>query len=424
MAETKESSKTSAKIASSNDVIETKAKPIFGSRRSQILTIVLALIVSIICGFLGGWLFNNSSATSQAGGPVSAPKQQEVVTSESQLISQIARTVGKSVVSIDVVSQSQPSGGDFGGLFGFGLGGGANSTQEDAGTGIILNKDGLIITNRHVIPDGTTNVSVTLSDGTTFKNVKVLGKTNSGSSLDIAFLKIQDLKGTTLTPASLGDSSKVDVGDAVVAIGNALGQFQNTVTSGIISGHGRSVQASDETGSSSENLQDLFQTDAAINPGNSGGPLVNMSGQVIGINTAVAGQAQNIGFAIPINDAKGLIQSVQANGKLQTPYIGIYYVPLTKDYAYVYNLPVSQGAYIPPSQQSGQQSIIPGGPADKAGLKEKDIITKVDGTVIDKSHSLISLLYQHQPGDTVNLTVLRDGKTIDVKLTLGTQPKN
>ena len=176
-------------------------------------------------------------------------------------------------------------------------------------------------------------MSVTLSNGTELKNVEVLGRTPSNDSLDIAFLKITNAQGQKLVPAEIGDSSKVQVGDPVVAIGNALGQFQNTVTSGIISGYGRSVQASQQgTGANAENLTDLFQTDAAINEGNSGGPLVNLNGQVIGINTAIAGNAQNIGFAIPINDVKGLIDQVLKNGKFERPYLGVYYVPLTASY--------------------------------------------------------------------------------------------
>lgn len=393
-----------------------------GRYKVTVLTVALAIILSIGFGFLGGYLASGTNAS--ASGPVSSPAQQKVITSLSSLFSNIAQTVGQSVVSVDVTTQTaSPSASDnpFDSLFG--LGGGASSqTQQDAGTGIILNSSGLIITNRHVVPDGTTSVSVTLSDGTTFNNVKVLGRTASASSLDIAFLQIENLNGHKLVPATLGDSASVKVGDEVLAIGNALGQFQNTVTSGIISGHGRSVTAGDETGTSSENLSDLFQTDAAINPGNSGGPLVNMSGQVIGINTAVAGSAQNIGFAIPINDVKGLINSVESSGKLQQPYIGVYYVPLTKDYAYVYNLPVSQGAYIAPESQTGQPGIIPGGPAASAGLKEKDIITKVNGTSIDQNHSLVSLIDKYQPGNQVTLTVLRAGKTLQIKLTLGTVP--
>lgn len=387
----------------------------FNRYRVLTLAVALGIILCIGFGFLGGWLATRSSVIKTSGGPVIAPQEQKVITSQSQLISRIAKVVGPSVVSIDVTTQQQQTG-----FFGFSQ----PVTQQAAGTGIILNKDGLIITNRHVVPAGTTKVSVTLSDGTKYDNVKVIGQTSSGNPLDIAFVKIEDNKGHKLVPASLGDSSKISVGDQVLAIGNALGQFQNTVTSGIISGHGRSLTASNDSGTSSENLQDLFQTDAAINPGNSGGPLVNMSGQVIGINVAVAGQAQNIGFTIPINDVKGLIKGVEDNGKLSQPYIGVHYIPLTKDYAYIYNLPVSSGVYIAPASQTGEPSIMPDSPADKAGLKEKDIITEVDGTKIDKDHSLISLIDSHQPGDKIELTVLRDGKVKHISLKLGAMPSN
>ncbi|HVV66641.1 MAG TPA: trypsin-like peptidase domain-containing protein, partial [Candidatus Saccharimonadales bacterium] len=270
-------------------------------------------------------------------------------------------------------------------------------------------------------------VSVTLSDGTELKNVSVVGRTSDSDTLDIAFLKINDAQGHKLPPAVLGDSSKVQVGDDVVAIGNALGQFQNTVTSGIISGYGRSVQAGDSgdsSGSSAENLVDLFQTDAAINEGNSGGPLVNLNGQVIGINTAIAGDAQNIGFAIPINDVQGLIDQVVKTGKFARPYLGVEYIPLTADVANEYNLSVQNGAFIAPSSDPNSPSVIPSSPAASAGLQTNDIITAVDGTKLDQTHSLTGLLDQHQPGDKVNLTVLRGGKTIHVTVTLGTAPSS
>jgi len=177
----------------------------------------------------------------------------------------------------------------------------------------------------------------------------------------------------------------------------------------------------DETGTSSETLQNLFQTDAAINPGNSGGPLVNANSEVIGINTAVAGDgAQNIGFAIPINDVKGLIASVEKNGKLERPYLGVRYVSLTDDLAYNYNLDVKRGAYIAPGQ--GSDSVISGSPADKAGLKEKDIITAINGQNIDENNSLTSVLGRSSVGDTVTLTVNRDGKSIKVQVKLEAAP--
>ena len=214
------------------------------------------------------------------------------------------------------------------------------------------------------------------------------------------------------------------MGDSVIAIGNALGQFQNTVTSGILSGYGRSIQATDSNGSNPENLEDLFQTDAAINEGNSGGPLVNLDGQVIGINTATSANAQSIGFAIPINDVSGLIKSVEANGKLQRPYIGVVYVPITNDIAKQYNLSVTRGAYIPTADQAGQDPIIAGGPADKAGLQAGDIITKLDDTAIDQTNSLSALVNKHSVGDKVTLTVIESGKTKTVDVTLGAAPSN
>jgi serine protease Do len=272
---------------------------------------------------------------------------------------------------------------------------------------------------------GTNDNLFSTSDGTELKDVTVIGRTNDNDSLDAAFLKINDAKGHTLTPAAIGDSSSVQVGDDVVAIGNALGQFQNTVTSGIISGFGRSVQASDGSGTSAaENLDNLFQTDAAINEGNSGGPLVNLNGQVIGMNTAVAGNAQNIGFAIPINDLKGLIEQVARSGSFSRPYLGVRYVPLSADIAAQYDLTVQKGAFVYPSSDANSPSVLSGSPADKAGVKERDIITAVDGQQIDQSHSLTSMLSPHKPGDKVRLTIIRGGKTITLDVELGALPSS
>jgi len=386
-------------------------------RKGAALAVAFLLLASVF-GYGGAWLQNHdeqSSGSAILTGTVGS--QKKVVTSTSQLISQIAKTVGPSVVSVNVdITGSSNSGF---GLFGFSQ----PESEQAAGTGIIISKDGLIMTNRHVVPEGTTKVSVTLSDGTELKDVSVVGRTSSSDNLDVAFLKVNDTKGHKLTPATIGDSSTVQVGDDVVAIGNALGQFQNTVTSGIISGYGRSVTASDSSGSQeSENLDNLFQTDAAINEGNSGGPLVNLNGQVIGMNTATAGNAQNIGFAIPINDIKGLIDQVVKSGNFARPYLGVRYVPLTADVANEYDLSVQKGAFIAPSSDPTNPSVVSGSPADKAGLKESDVITQVDGQDIDQSHSLTSLLSPHQPGDKVTLTVLRGHDTTHVTVTLGDMP--
>jgi serine protease Do len=382
------------------------------------ILLVLFLLATLLSGFGGAWLETRHDDNSLLGGNLS--KQKKVVTSQSQLISQIAKTVGPSVVSVNVdISNTASSQGGFG-LFGFSQ----PESEQAAGTGIIISPDGLIITNRHVVPAGTTSVSVTLSDGTELKNVSVVGRTSDNDSLDVAFLKINDAKGHKLAPAVVGDSSTVQVGDDVVAIGNALGQFQNTVTSGIISGYGRSVQAGDSSGSGSatENLDDLFQTDAAINEGNSGGPLANLNGQVIGINTATAGNAQNIGFAIPVNDVKGLIDQVVKTGKFARPFLGVRYIPLTADVANEFNLTANKGAFIAPSSDPTSPSVITDSPADHAGLQVNDIITQMNGNSIDQTHDLTSLLDQHQPGDKITLTVLRNGQTLRVGLTLGSVP--
>lgn len=376
---------------------------------------LLLLLAAVFGGITGAWVEqrgqgNNGVLTSDLNG------QKKIITGQSQRIAQIAKSVGPSVVSVNVnITSTSPGMNNF---FGF-----AQPTQEAAaGTGIVLTADGLIITNRHVVPAGTTSVTVTLSDGTELKNVKILGRTSPHDTLDIAFLKVQDTKGHKLTPAIIGDSGQVQVGDDVVAIGNALGQFQNTVTSGIISGFGRSVTAGNQSGSSSENLENLFQTDAAINSGNSGGPLVNLNGQVIGINTAVAGNAQNIGFAIPINDVKGLINQVVKNGKFERPYLGVRYIPLTADIAKAYGLKVDNGAFIAPAVDAGTPSVLSGGPADKAGIKEGDIITAVNGQKIDQNHSLTGMLGRYVPGDKVSLTIIRGSETKKIDVTLEALP--
>jgi serine protease Do len=389
----------------------------------RIRLIVVVAIIGILTGFGGGWFGANRyehNSTSLFGTGTTAT-QKEVVTSESQLINSIAKTVGPAVVSLNVTGTTAASTDSTeDDLFGQGETG--TQTEQSAGTGIILSSDGLIMTSRHVVPEGTTSVSVTLSDGTTLNDVSIVGRTSPTDSIDVAFLKVNNLEGHKLTTAVIGDSSTVQVGDSVVAIGNALGQFQNSVTSGIISGYGRNVQASDSGDSTdSENLTDLFQTDAAINEGNSGGPLVNMNGQVIGINTAIAGDGQNIGFAIPINDVKTLIKEAETSGKIERPYLGVHYVDLTPSIASQYHLSVSQGAYIPTDASEGAP-VISGSPADQAGVKAGDIITAVDGTTLDSTHSLTSVLTQKTVGQKIDLTINRNGKTIHIDVTLGSVP--
>lgn len=396
--------------ASPRSAYDIEKKP--GKAKLRFLGAAALVILSLSGGVAGGLLAtqndDNTTPTLQ--------KQQIVLKNQGELISSIADKVSPSVVSVEVTAQAQPLEG----LFGLP---GRQPVMQGAGTGIIIDKSGLIVTNRHVVPAGASKVSVTLADGTKLEEVDVAGRTAASDPLDIAFLKIKDAKGKQLVPARMGDSSKIKVGYSVVAIGNALGQFKNTVTSGIISGHGRSLAAGDETGGGTEQLQNLFQTDAAINQGNSGGPLVNLEGEVIGINTAVAGNAENIGFAIPINDAKGMIGTVITKGKLERPFLGVVYVPITADIAKYYQLGSEHGAYIPPAAATGQQSIIKDSPANKAGIKEGDIITKVNDEEINAETSLTSLLGKHQPNDKISITYIRDGKPHTAQVTLGIAPE-
>lgn len=312
-------------------------------------------------------------------------------------IASVADTVSKGVVSI--VTQMRTADG-FGQTYASGA----------AGTGMIVTADGYIITNKHVV-SGATTVTVVADDGTTFKNVKVVA---TDPLNDVAYLKIDGA--SNLPTVKLGNSNTVSVGEQVIAIGNALGEYQNTVTAGIISGTGRTLTATDESGSMSENLSGMIQTDAAINGGNSGGPLVNAAGEVIGINTAYSSSAENMGFAIPISSTKGMLEQLVATGSAERAYVGVYNTQITPEIAKEYNLPVSTGVYLYSS--SAYSAIVEGSPAAKAGLKDKDIITKVNGIEVGPAGTLSNIVGEYKPGDTVDLTVIRDKQEISVKVTL------
>lgn len=361
-----------------------------------LLTILLASIFGLAAGFGGAKLATMNNDGQYSSRLTSGADGNKIVTEEEENLSSVVAKVSPSVVSI--ITQSQSSDFYFG-----------SSTEEGAGTGIIVSKDGYVMTNKHVI-DGVSSVGIALADGTTYSDVKVLG---SDPLNDVAFLKIPNVN--DLPAAELGDSTSIRVGQKVVAIGNSLGQYQNTVTSGIISGTGRPVAA--QAGSEVETLTDLIQTDAAINPGNSGGPLLNLQGQVIGINTAIAADAQGIGFSIPIGATKGILKGVLAGKGVQRAYLGINYVPITADVAEHYKLSIKKGAYV--FNGEGKTAVADGSPAAQAGIKDKDIITKVGDIEVGDRGSVASLVAEYAPNDTIKLTLLRDGKTVtvDAKLT-------
>jgi serine protease Do len=370
---------------------------LFRRRRAKAIIAVAVLLVLIGAGIgIGYWW-------AQQTHPTITPRQQlnsdgnKLTTATEDTIAAIADKVSPGVVSIvtNVTTRT---------LFG-------PTQAEAAGTGIVVSRDGYILTNKHVVSEANA-IEVVMADGTTYSSVELVG---TDPLNDVAFLKVNGV--SNLSPAELGDSSTVRVGQEVVAIGNSLGQYQTTVTSGIISGKGRPIQASDGAGATAETLVDLLQTDAAINPGNSGGPLLNRAGQVIGINTAVAANAQGIGFAIPINATKGALKSVLAGKGVQRAYLGMRYVALTAATAKKYDVSSKQGAYI--FAEEGQPAIIEDSPAQKAGLKDKDVVTKINGLAVGSEGGVSSLIGEYAPGDTVELTVLRGGKEIVLKATLG-----
>ena len=368
------------------------------SRSSLFSRIVASLIVIALCGMAGyggaTLAYRNTSHTShQATSNVNITGD---VTS-ANAASVIAEKVMPSVVGISTIAQSQRET-----IFGL-----QSGTIQGIGTGIIVSEDGYILTNSHVVNDGDTQqITVDLYDGTEFSG-NVLW---NDSSLDLAIVKI-DAKG--LTAAELGDSDEVNIGDYALAIGNPLGlNYERSVTSGIISGLNRSITTQDESNGKTNKMDGLIQTDAAINSGNSGGPLINSSGQVIGINTAKASSSEGLGFAIPINSATPIIKQIKEKGSYEQTYIGISGVDLsTIATNYVTDFKADNGVFI--------MQIYTDSPAAAAGLKEGDIITELDGKAVDGMSALKSTLINYSPGDTVELTIERDKSNQKISLTLG-----
>jgi S1-C subfamily serine protease len=316
-------------------------------------------------------------------------------------VGEIAKQVGPAVVAI-------LTGGS-------GSSGSADFSPQGAGSGVIVDADGLILTNRHVVGDGGA-LTVFLDDGRSFE-----GTLEGVDTLtDLALLSIA---ATRLPSARLGDSSSVEVGDLAVAIGNPEGDLPGSVTAGIVSALEREIVVGDLAGiQAPEALRHLIQHDAAINPGNSGGPLVAGDGSVVGINTAIAGGSQGIGFAIPINLAKPIVKQVLAGDPIRRPYIGIFFTEVDAQLAQDERLPVTSGVIVRGGAASDQPGVIAGGPADRARLRDGDILTAIDGQPIDATHQLDVALLEHEPGDVITLTVLRGDRTLKRDVTLGIRP--
>lgn len=395
--------------------------------------LIILVIISLIFGSIGGaggafYLLKTPQGQKLLANSGLSAKQ-NVNIQESSAIIDLVKKDSPAVVSI-VVSEdlskipgygmNSYNNDPFNFFFGTGTGNGGtdqqNSSQPNvqevaAGSGFFVSADGLILTNKHVVSDSQASYTVITSDGKTY-DAKVVAQDPVN---DLAIVKI-DVKNAPFL--SLADSSKIQIGQQVVAIGNSLGQYQNTVTSGIVSGIGRSVTAGSDNGGS-EDLSGVIQTDAAINPGNSGGPLLNLEGEVIGINTAIDQQGQLVGFAIPSNQVSKALTSFQKNGKIVRPFLGVRYLIITQSLASQQNLPEDHGALIVRGQNTTDFAVQPGSPADKAGLMENDIILAVNGQSVDENNPLSTLLQNYNVGDIVTLNIYHKGKTEDVKVTLG-----
>ncbi|MEK7113298.1 MAG: trypsin-like peptidase domain-containing protein [Patescibacteria group bacterium] len=287
---------------------------------------------------------------------------------------------------------------------------GTEKKEIGGGSGFFVSSDGLIVTNKHVVSQTDVEYTVLMNNGKKYPATVVA----RDPVLDIALIRIS---GTGFPSLSLGDSDKLDVGQSVIAIGNALAEFRNTVSVGVVSGLARSVLAGGSSGRA-ELLDHVIQTDAAINPGNSGGPLLDLSGRVIGVNVAVAQGSQSIGFALPINSVKSAIESVKSTGKIIRPYIGVRYVAINAEMKTLNNLTVDYGVLVQRGTGAGEVAVIPGSPADKAGIVENDIILEVDGVKLDNKTTLASVIRQKSVGDVINVKILSKGVEKTLRVTL------
>jgi S1-C subfamily serine protease len=283
------------------------------------------------------------------------------------------------------------------------------------GSGFIVDSDGIIVTNKHVVSQDNVEYKIQLSNGNTYQ-AKVIAR---DPIFDLAMMKI-DAK-EKLAAIELGDSNNLKIGETVIAIGNALSEFENTVTRGIVSGIGRKIRAGGGNGEVKV-IDKAIQTDAAINPGNSGGPLLNLEGKVIGINTAVSEQGQSVGFAIPINQVKQTIESVIKQGEIIHPWLGVRYIQVNSRVAQLNKLPVDYGALIVGNREQNKLAVIPGSPADKASLKVNDIILRIEGAKITEENDLQSIISQKKVGEEISLEVLQNGERKTIETTLEKRP--
>jgi serine protease Do len=388
-------------------------------RKSAIVAGLVSAIVAVAFLLIfGGNISASSTPTDQATDRTQV--QQPAEHHPTSTIVDVVDQASPSVVSI-IVSEDVPQIERFYQEGPFGLRiprqeiEGFERQQVGSGSGFFVSEDGLIVTNRHVVSNPDASYSAVTSDGTTYE-LEVVGR---DPFLDIAVLETQNAT-TTFPTLAFGDSGRLSPGQSVIAIGNALGEFQNSVSVGVVSGLGRSVVAGGLTGDI-QRLEQVIQTDAAINPGNSGGPLLNLQGEVVGVNVAIAQASENISFALPSNLVAEVVNSVEEYGEIVRPFLGVRFVPINDAIAARRDLSVSQGALVVPGPDG--QAVTPGSAADQAGIQEGDIITSFGGQELTEANNLGTLIRNFEVGETVQIELQRDGEQITLEATLQRAPE-
>lgn len=332
---------------------------------------------------------------------------------EDKLVIDIVQKILPSVVSISIAKNIEGVEEEYSpfNLFHFPEKKHKHKVRVGGGSGFFVSSDGLILTNRHVVIDHDAEYTVITSKGEKHRaKVVALDQIN-----DVAVL---DIKGEGYKPLEMGGSSSIKLGQTVLAIGNALGQFQNTVSKGVISGLSRYIFAAASPTEEIQNLRGLIQTDAAINPGNSGGPLIDLDGKVVGINAAIVWGAQNIGFSIPIDNAKKDLNDLMKYGRIRQPFLGVRYIQITKDLQELKKLDIDYGALVLKEHMPGDVAIVKGSPAEKAGVKEGDVILEYNGKKITEKNTLQDFIQKSQIGESIILKILRGSKEKELKTIL------